>query len=87
MAAAAVAVAEKPEAMQLEAVETGAAAAEGAAAEEQGEDLYSRLKTLQRQLEFLEIQVRAGEGGRASRFDRHPLKRPQPLQGGLASVP
>lgn len=66
MAAAAVAVAEKAEAMQLGEPEAGAPL-ESAAEGEQGQDLYSRLKTLQRQLEFLEIQVGGGEawGGRA----------------------
>lgn len=32
------------------------------------EDLYTKLKTLQRQLEFLEIQVRRGSAGRAPQF-------------------
>jgi hypothetical protein len=45
----------EPETMDLDASTSGGAAGHAAAGGE--EDLYTRLKTLQRQLEFLEIQV------------------------------
>ena len=56
---AAVAVQKAQEVPQpaAEAMEVGESAAGSAGGS--GEDLYSRLKTLQRQLEFVEIQVRA----------------------------
>lgn len=61
-AAQAVPLSKAPEAMDVSA---GSEAAEG-------EDLYTRLKTLQRQLEFVEIQVCFGRSPPARRLPSPP---------------
>ena len=58
--AADVQVRQQDDAAEQMQVETSVAAAEG------DEDLYTKLKTLQRQLEFLEIQVGLAAAPRAS---------------------